>query len=129
MLELIDCKYKDPFYAGLRVFETDVDIVNMISLVPTHRSIDVYVGQSSYNNEVGVNSQISEVNAPFWGTGGSFTELLLSNHIPIGLEEDYMGGEGGEEGTDEEEEYMGGEEGINEEEDYMGGEGGVGREY
>ncbi|KAM7524445.1 hypothetical protein LguiA_014347 [Lonicera macranthoides] len=113
--------YKDSSCVGLRALETDNDIINMISLVPAHRSIDVYIGHSGYNNEVGVNNQISEeVNGPFWGMGGSFTDLILSDHIPIGLEEDY-------EGNNEEEEYMGGEgggEGIDEEEDYMGGEGG-----
>ncbi|KAM7530007.1 hypothetical protein LguiB_033417 [Lonicera macranthoides] len=52
--------YKDSSCVGLRALETDNDIINMISLVPAHRSIDVYIGHSGYNNEVGVNNQISE---------------------------------------------------------------------
>ncbi|KAM7518184.1 hypothetical protein LguiB_017146 [Lonicera macranthoides] len=123
--------YKDPSCVGLRVLETDNDIINMISLVPAHRSINVYIGHSGYNNEFGVNSQISEeVNGPFWGMGGSFTELILSENIPIGLEEDDMGskgGEEGEEGTNEGEDDMGskvgeeGEDGTDEGEDNIGG--------
>lgn len=40
--------YKHHSYIGLSVLKSDSDIINMISLVPTFRTINVYIGHDGY---------------------------------------------------------------------------------